>query len=202
MTAILSVDPKTPKAVRGLVRKFKHLRRQAPFATSLALTDTAFDVRHHIVRDTYPKSFAVKNQRFAGVAFRVKRATKHRQEAHVFDRMNKSFLRIQNTGGTKRPNTGRYLAVPIGAKRLQSGRARIPRNSKTFVADYRNGSGQGIFQRYGRGGKRTRLLFALKTSTPVRRAFPFFDEAEKRARSVYPRYHLAAWRRAIATARL
>ena len=43
-------------------------RKQLPFATAGALTDTAFDVRKHVVEKTFPRDFGLRNKRFAGVA--------------------------------------------------------------------------------------------------------------------------------------
>ena len=64
---------------------------QLPFATSKALNDTAFVVRNTIVEDTFPRSFNVKNKRFAGATFRVDKANKRKLEARVFDRLGKDF---------------------------------------------------------------------------------------------------------------
>ena len=43
-------------------------RKQLPFATAGALTDTAFDVRKHVVEKTFPRDFDLRNKRFAGAA--------------------------------------------------------------------------------------------------------------------------------------
>ena len=84
---------------------------QLPFAMAGALTATAFIVRNTIVKDTFPRSFDVKNKRFAGAAFRVDKANKRKLEARVFDRLDKEYLAMQESGGTKRPR-GNNIAIP------------------------------------------------------------------------------------------
>ena len=49
-----------------------------PFATAGALTDTAFDVRKHVIEKTFPRGFNLKSKRFAAVTLHVDKANKLR----------------------------------------------------------------------------------------------------------------------------
>tara|TARA_R100001510_G_scaffold52706_1_gene53658 strand:+ start:574 stop:1221 length:648 start_codon:yes stop_codon:yes gene_type:complete len=153
---------------------------QLPFATSKALNDTAFIVRNTIVKETFPRSFDVKNKRFAGVAFKVDTANKRKLEARVFDRLNKDYLALQESGGTKRPR-GNSIAIPTDeikvtgrgvtkARRprqlLQSGKRAFRTKSKT---------GQDIIaQRRGKKRYPLKVLYVLEPQADIKPRFPFY----------------------------
>ncbi|MEM7217720.1 MAG: hypothetical protein AAF515_05105 [Pseudomonadota bacterium] len=168
-------------------------RRVLPEATRNALNDTAFELRNYIVRTLYPRSFPqARNKRFAGVAFRVEKATKSRQRASVFDRLDRVIFDRHIRGERKRPFKGSAIAVPVNAKRTASGKIRAAdqpgRNpERTFVADLR-GRGRAIWRRKGRrGSERLELLFVLKDSTPQTAKFPFFRQGIAFVRRRFPR---------------
>lgn len=200
-TAMITLDPRVKKSIKQLSRRLRDLARtQIPFALSKMLNDTAFDVRHDTVNRVYPNAFQVRNRRFAGSAFRVKRATKRMLEAHVFDRFNKDWLARQVTGGTKTARA-RYLTVPVAASRSARG-TRDPRTySKSFIGKTRDGR-KAIFQRFGRGGKNVRMLFALKPSVTINREFRFVEEGRKTAARTYGDNWDKAFTQAMRTARL
>ena len=118
----------------------------------------------------------------------------------MFDRLNRFFLDNQITGRAKRPFQSSKLAVPVGVNRLASGKiskARKPENLKnSFVKDF--GRGPAVWQRQRRGLK---LMYSLQDSTPVRRAFPFFKEGERKAAKVWPVEFERAIEKALSTAR-
>ena len=98
-------------------------RKQLPFATAGALTDTAFDVRKHVVEKTFPRDFDLKNKRFAGATLRVEKANKRKLRAAVYDRLGREYLETQARGGIKRPIDGRNIAIPTQhIKRTASGK--------------------------------------------------------------------------------
>ena len=66
-------------------------RKQLPFATAGALTDSAFDVRKHVVEKTFPRDFDLKNKRFAGATLRVEKASKRKLRAAVYDRLGREY---------------------------------------------------------------------------------------------------------------
>ncbi len=78
-------------------------RKQLPFATTGALTDTAFEVRKHVIEKTFPRDFDLRNQRFAAAALRVDKANKRKLRAAVYDRLGRENLETKARGGIKRP---------------------------------------------------------------------------------------------------
>lgn len=193
--------------IRGTARYLTDVqRRQVPFATSGALNDTAFGVRTRIVTRTWPRAFQVKNRRFAGVAFRVAKASKRKLVASVYDRLGRDYIARHITGGTKRPR-GRHVAVPQpGVGRTAGGavrKAQRPRqilNRKgAYKVPLRKG-GEGVFLRT-RGAKRGTFMYALATSARIRRRFPFHEDAARSAGRQFPAHFRRRLRRALATAR-
>lgn len=198
MQAAISLNPKAPREMQQIGRKFKRLSRQLPFATSLAVNDTAFDIRHSTVK-LFNSSFQIRNKRFASTAFRVQRGNKRNLTARVYDRLGRDWLKRQAKGGTKKAR-GRSLLVPIEAKKTGRG-TRPPRSYKnSFIGTVRGK--KGVFQRYGRKGSKLRLLFLLKPSVKVPQRFDFYPNAKRVARRNFPHNYAKAWRRAVATARL
>ncbi len=87
--------------------------KQIPFSTSVALNNTAFDVRKQIVNKTYQKAFKLKNSKLPAYATRVKKSSKRSLMAVVGNITGRDldFLVTQAEGGTKTPR-GRSLAIP------------------------------------------------------------------------------------------
>lgn len=194
--------------VKQMSKRLKGIqRKQIPFATSLAINDTAFAVRKRIVERTYPRSFQVRNRRFPGQVFRVKKATKRRLIGSVYDRLGRASLALHAKGGTKRPRGG-SLAVPSeNIKRTASGKvgkARRPRNviqsGKAFKGKIRKDR-PAIFQRTGSKGRKLKLLYTLEPSARLRARFPFYRDAANTARRSFPNNYRRAMRRALKTAR-
>ena len=196
MVMQVSVDIRQAKK-----RLKKAQRKQIPFAASKALNDTAFTVRKFVVNTLYPRSFRhARNRRFPNVAFRVQRATKRRLRARVYDRLDRYFLPLHETGRDKRARSGK-LAVPIQAQRTATGRIRAAdqpnRLTEGFVADLK-GKGPALWVR--RRG-RLKLMYVLKSTTPIDQRFPLTRLGEAKGRQVWPRHFRRALRRALATAR-
>ena len=153
---------------------------QLPFATSKALNDAAFAVRNTIVEDTFPRSFNVRNKRFAGVAFKVDTAKKRNLEARVFDRLGKDFLSMQESGGTKRPR-GNNIAIPTDEIRVTGrgvAKARRPRQilqSGKRAFKTRSKTGQEIIaQRRGKKRYPLKVLYVLEPQAKINPRFPFY----------------------------
>lgn len=195
----LNVSADVRKAKRQLSRIE---RRQVPFATSLALNDTAFQVRKFIVSTVYPNAFPrARNKRFANVAFRVRKSTKRNLVAHVYDRLDRYFLDHHIRGRAKRPRGSSALLIPVNARRTATGRIRKADTAQgaggTFVADLQ-GKGPAIYRR--RKGRLV-MLFTMKQSTPVRPRFDFYRLGIRRAQQAWPRAFDKAMKRALRTAR-
>lgn len=177
-------------------------RRQIPFAASLALNNTAFVVRKFIVQRLWPDAFPrARNRRLPGVMFRVQKARKTRLQSQVFDRLARDFVDHHIEGRPKRPFRSSHLAVPINVKRLASGKisaARRPESlPNSFEADF--GRGPAIWQR--QRNNRLKLMYSLKSQTPVRASFHFFRLGLRRGEQAWPREFEKAIARALRTAR-
>jgi len=164
---------------------------QLPFATAGALTSTAFVVRETIVEDTFPRSFNVKNKRFAGATFRVDKANKRKLEARVFDRLGKDFLAMQESGGTKRPR-GNNVAIPTDEIRVTGrgvAKARRPRQilqSGKRAFKTRSKTGQEIIaQRRGKKRYPLKVLYVLEPQAQIKPRFPFYTVAQMSAQKTF-----------------
>ena len=51
-------------------------RKQVPNATRSTLNETAFQLKDHIVKKIFPKSFKMRNKRFPNLLFKFKKATR------------------------------------------------------------------------------------------------------------------------------
>jgi len=168
-------------------------RNQIPFATANALTSTAFDVRKQIVDDTYPKSFTVRNKRFASAMFRVEPANKRNLTARVYDKLGRDYMTTQAEGGFKRPR-GSNIAIPSRQiKRTASGKVpkgKQPRNvlgGKAYKTTLRSGQ-EVIAEQTGRGAARKqRVLYLLEKIARIPKRFPFYEDANKTAGRMFDR---------------
>jgi len=182
-------------------------KNQIPFATANALTTTAFDVRKQIVDKTYPKSFTVRNRRFASQMFRVDKATKRNLTAKVFDRLGRDYMTTQAEGGLKRPR-GTNIAIPSRQiKRTGSGRVpknKQPRNvlgGRGYKTTLRSGQ-EVIAQQVGRGAARKQqVLYLLEKVARIPKRFPFYEDASITARRMFAKNFKKSFARAKRTTR-
>ena len=191
-SAVSGLDIKVESNLGALTKALDVFGKdQLPFATSKALNDAAFAVRNTIVEDTFPRSFNVKNKRFAGVAFKVDTAKKRKLEARVFDRLGKDFLAMQESGGTKRPR-GNNVAIPTDEIRV-TGRgvtkARRPRQllqSGKRAFKTRSKTGQEIIaQRRGKKRYPLKVLYVLEPQAQIKPRFPFYTVAQMSAQKTF-----------------
>ena len=182
-------------------------RKQLPFATAGALTDTAFDVRKHVVEKTFPRDFDLKNKRFAGATLRVEKANKRKLRAAVYDRLGREYLETQARGGVKRPIDGRNIAIPTHhIKRTASGKvgaAKRPRavlgKPNTFIR--RTSSGGQILQKGRRKSAPLKTLYQLVPLARIPKRLRFYEDAAKVVqRRMVPNFK-KSFERAMRTAR-
>lgn len=176
-------------------------RRQLPFATALALTRTAEDVKTNTLKRMArvfdrPTPFTMR-----GVA--VRRASKRRPAAAVFLKDRQAdYLEHQETGGTRTPS-GRALVIPQAARVNRYGNlprgavARAAARPDTFEGTV-NGT-PGIWQRK-RGGK-VRLLVSYADRARYAPRFGFQDGARKTAVARFGERFAEAFAEALRTAR-
>lgn len=177
-------------------------RQQLPFATALALTDTArYDVVPAIERQIdivfdRPTPFTRR-----GVGYRP--AYKNRPVARVFIKdIQARYLELEEYGGVRMPRK-RALVLPVGQRVNQYGN--LPRGSvqrllarQDTFSGMVNGQG-GIWQRTRKGG--LKLLVAYEDRATYRPIFKFHETAKRAAEVAFPKRFGAALARAIATAR-
>ena len=185
-------------------------RNQMPFATSQALNTTAFDVRSQIVNKTYPRSFTVRNKRFAGTMFRVSKSTKRKLTAVIFDRLGKDFMTMQAEGGVKKPR-GQHLAIPSNSNkvtRTASGairKAQRPRQllsrNKVFVNKLIKSGDEAIMRRVGKDRYPVEMLYLLTPQGKIKKRFPFYEDGQMIANKKFAQNFAKAFKQAKRTAR-
>jgi hypothetical protein len=163
--------------VREFERRTRELEGtldQMPFALALALTEAAEITKQALV-DEWPQHITQRNPGFIKRALQVKPATKHDLRVEIYDSLGRAHLELHADGGTKQAK-GKF-AIPVennvqrGARGVS--RSKWPRSlANSFVADL-HGKGAALWVRYGRKGRRLRLMYALRAVVPVRKDVPF-----------------------------
>ena len=191
-------------------------RKQLPFAFAKTLNQTMKAVGKYTVARTYPRAYDVRNRAFfkasmfsnsgqGGTAVKLPTKTKLRVSAR--DRLRRGNLQRHATGGTKRARSGR-IAIPSRFTKATRGargvrKALRPRavvdSPKGFID--RDGPRDAIYQRYGRGGSKVRLLYVLKPRARIRKRFRFYEDVQRITRLVSPTLFRKNFSQAIRTAR-
>ncbi|MDH3637376.1 MAG: hypothetical protein OES09_02795 [Gammaproteobacteria bacterium] len=160
-------------------------------------------MRKRTISHTYPRAFTVRSRGLPKTMFRVRKASKRRLRASVYDRFKYQWLAVQAEGGRKTPHSSSEFAVPNKLRRTAGGK--IPkryRNApRTFVADLGRGYGRAIWQRPAQRHRRLKLLFMLEQGVDVPKRFRFYQDARRVIATRWPRNIKESWRRALATAR-
>lgn len=194
----ISVQTDVKTAARQLNRIEK---RQIPFATARALSQTAEFAAVNLNNDT--RKYLDNPTPFTQRAFRYKRATKANQTALVFAApIQDQYLRYAVFGGTRRPK-GRAIVLPVNIKRNRYGNMprgiirRLLARPDTF-SDVIGGVA-GIWQRAR--GKPLRLLVAYESTATYERPFPVFRLSADYVKRGFPVFFDRSLRKALATAR-
>jgi len=216
--------------VRSNLRKFTRnlppfLKRQVPFATSVALNETAkkaakaqrAQARRIFDRPTPFLLNGIYSPRGRG-SFRGRRATKRDLSAVLipglkgrnrFDdasaRINE-VIRIQTEGGTRLPKK-RALVVPTSSARLNK-YGNLTRNrvqtllarSDVFSAGRAQGLPPGIYQRNRGGG--LKMLIAYEPDASYSKTFPYYRIAKGVVRSQFDKEFRKAFKKAVSTAKI
>lgn len=195
--------------------EFQRIGRQAAFALSRTLNDTA-NAAQAAVQDSLASRFTLRRDRFVrntiyrrrGVDF----ATKAKQSAAIVVDPSRDFLAQHEEGGRKAPIAGKHLAVPLQGvqpnravivpKRLRPGALKAdPKVQKvttpagTFLVRQKRGN-----KRLGLG-TRTEFLYKLQATVPLR---PRLDMRETSLREIdrsFVRLALVNIDKALRTAR-
>lgn len=200
---------------------------QVPFATALALTNTARDCGRALA-DELPK-YLDSPTPFTLRAFTIQRAEKSRLSARVFakDAQGK-YLKWQIDGGARAPNRKlqrlpaeialnahgnmpageikRLIALAKAGKRVSKARgSKIGVSSKVdlFYGDPGGGRPVGIYKRIVRGDQEFLVPLVIMPQGPVqyRPRFPAGRIVKDTAARVFPDHFRAAMRRAISSAK-
>ena len=189
-------------------------RKQIPYATSVALNQTAFDVRTSLQR-LLPR-FIDRPTKATTKSVQVQQSNKRNLVATVgfvgkgfrTTKWNKSPAEIMAkhiTGGTRKPNK-RAIAVPVSLKKNQYGN--IPRNkitkllsdkTKYFSGVPKGRSNAGIYERQKKGLK---MLVAWEPKANYQGGrFPFRRIATNTVNKRYKKRFNAALKNALLTAK-
>jgi len=195
-------------------------KNQMPFATAVALNDTAKDVRGKIINDTWPSDITQRNKNFMKAALTPisKRngevfATKRNLRAIVGTtrtKMQRDYLQRLTEGGTKTPR-GRHLAIPSkdnNVTRLGGGaikKADRPRqllNRKgVFIQKLVRSGDMAIMRRVGKDRYPLQMLYILEPSGQIKKQFDFYEDANATARRAFGKNFAKAFARAKKTAK-
>lgn len=174
---------------------------EVPYATSVALNNTAFDVRKVIVNVTYPKAFTVRNRVFPARLFKVvQKAKKGHLEAIVGETLDREYFEVHAEGGM-RPTRGR-VAIPVAPESVRAPTGRVrrdkkPRNLKNAITVDRKGKTL-IFQRKK---KDLELVYVIAQDAKLQKTFRFESDSLKTTFRVFPGHWATAMDRAIRTSR-
>ncbi|KZL15125.1 hypothetical protein [Pseudovibrio sp. Ad37] len=188
--------------------------RQVPYAISLALNETAQDIKANS-----EKALSRRLDRptpFTKRGLALKRASKRNLSAVVFFKDRQAdYLELQEKGGTRRPKR-KALAVPFSQRLNKYGN--LPRRSidrllkRPDVFQGEINGVEGIWQRPKRGKRRNgsrgtkgrtglKLLIAYEKSADYQPRLRFEEGARKTADARMKRNFRRAMQRALATAR-
>lgn len=204
MTLQFSVQSDIDKTIKQVGRFYA---KQVPFATSVALNETATEVRAKEQRAIVQDLDNPTPQTVKGI--RMFRSSKRKLTAGVFiiPHIDK-FMRYQIHGGT-RPPRSKTEAVPVQVRlnkygnipgRRQGKLGKLINRPDTFSGTIKGVAG--IWQRgKGRNRHRVTLLVAYEPRTRYKKRFDFYGHAQTTASKRWPRNFDRALKHAIRTAR-
>ena len=164
-------------------------KKAAPLAMRNTLNDTAFAVRREVVGPLWESSFNVRNRRFPRAAFRVEKATLAKRKSALFERFDKQFVRLQASGGTKRPRKAGRLAIPlryVRARRTSTGK--IPKRLSPKGIQKRPDKFEEDGLIYIRPRRKPAVpLYLLRRSVEIPQRFDFFETCKRFGSLVFAR---------------
>lgn len=192
---------------------FDRVKRQIPYATAVAI-NTTLDGAQRDIRVGMNQRFILRRKTFIERTIKIAkpdRADKRKLVGTIRVDPNRPILAKHEKRGTKRPR-GQHIAVPTGAYR---GQKAIPKSKRPKAFNFRRVGrairgdkrtfilpGKGIYQKVGRGRKKTiKQLYVFKRSVPISARLNFVDTTVRVVRRDYGRNFHKALRRAMRTAR-
>lgn len=215
---MVSINIKTNAAeVADLLNKVT--AKQLPFATAVALTKTALDVRDELRQDAN-REFTLRN-RFSERGININRANKRdwpRPFAEIGVERNRSYLIDHITGNRSRKAAGgkrvaipdtegtwprKTAAVKLTAtgkvpKSKQVSRLKQAKRRAPFIVRSRKGNDL-LVRRMTRERDSLEVLYAFRKSVKIDRRWRYADVAAAEARAKYPGQFRKAFEQAIRT---
>lgn len=174
------------------------IKRQLPFALAKGLTKTA-QLAQDDVRKALPSYLTIRNT-WTEKGIRIKPATKRDLTAHIYS-IDKN-IKLQVTGGTKRPEQGKSIGIAASSKgRIEArtkgtftGKIRKALKPRTILDDeklyFRSNKIKGLDAIWKRTGRKDskgwprgklKLTYVLRPSVRIKKRFPFADIVERTA---------------------
>lgn len=178
-------------------------KKQIPFATALALTNAAKDVRRHL-RDTLTDYFTVRGQ-WVPRSIQIDQANKKDAAPHAIVGTLYEPMALQAEGGEKRGRAGHDVAIPMAARGSNSDRttpSQWPGNllkKKGFHLVEMDNSRVGVVQSFKKAPDK--LWWLLVPEVRVEPRWPFEKLAREEVERELVDNFWAAMERAVATAR-
>jgi len=147
---------------------------QIPFAIATALNRAADVTRNFLVRATWPQHVNARNASFmnASLTTRGARADKRSAAVEIYDKLDRGNLQMQAKGGTRQAR-GNAMAIP--ASNVPRGSHGVPGRLRPKVLGARAfRKGDALYVKDKKG--RMRLLYVLKSATPIPRRVPFYED--------------------------
>jgi len=210
----MGVQVSVKSNIDKLARKIpKELRSQVPFATSMALNNTAFEVRKEEMKQVDKKLH--NPTRFTKNGFLYKKSSKKNLVASVLinNRGNQDrtkYMKFQVEGGTRTPEKRALLVYGANYPKNVHGnitRGRLKNaisDKKKFFTGQPKGMPsmpEGIYERYGRGNRIRLVALYTNRADYDRGRMPFYRIAEMKTKAIIDRNFTRAFNKALRTMR-
>lgn len=176
-------------------------KKQIPFATSVALNNTAVEAQKEAQRQMGKR--LDRPTPFTKKGVRVKRSSKRNLQASVFIQdIQAEYLKYAIDGGTRKPK-GRAIPVPQQIRLNKYGN--MPRNkirsllAREDVFVINNDESAGIYQRMKNGT--FKLLASFHSEAKYKKRYPFEDIVYKEAGKRFKPFMAQSLNKALATAK-
>ncbi len=208
MPVTLNVDPKSMGIAK---RKLKKYHKQVPFALSQAMNDALFVGREKANKDIVRfTDRPIAHTRRATIVMKTTKRTLKGRVGYSSSGGQDEYLKHLVRGSTNMPK-GRAHAAPTRALKLNAAgnvtpgkRAhRLLQNSDKYFSGKPRGRGgpSGVWERYGRGGKKIRPVHIYKASEPHRKQIPFYRNTKRAVKDALPFSFRRRFNAAIASRR-
>lgn len=176
-------------------------KKQIPFATSLALNNTAIEAQKEAQRQMGRR--LDRPTPFTKRGVNVKRSSKYKLQASIFIQdIQAEYLKYAIEGGTRRPK-GKAIPIPQGIRLNQFGN--MPRNkikqllARDDVFVINNDDSAGIYQRMRNGT--FKLLASFHSEAKYKARYPFEDIVRKEVGKRFRAFMKQSLDKALATAK-